>query len=412
MAPEVRYQRLLGFALGLWAMGVEVHEVIATVAAWSTFTLVLWKAPRFDWSRWWPLAAMLAWALVVPALWGRAPTMTGLARLSDWLLLPAAAMAVTKVSDRSLPRIGLVAGAVLLVSCSVAASQFFGLWPRSASLAWLSWARLPFARMDETVPGRVDRFMAGGLLLHRLKFANVGAVFTVLAVCASVRAPPYRRVFLGIAIIAIPCVLIFPHARAAAVALMAGMILALVLGSKDRRIALVAVATLVVIAGLIMLAVPSVRERFAAGFSSEGVNEREIITASGLSAIARHPLTGEGIGRFKPSLYAPADAPTAVLEHQGKAHNQFVSLAAEAGLPAAIFMIALLLRLGMTAWHARPTGVPLLATLTVFVMLCALHDPLFHVESSMACMLGLGATLGLIDRQQLARSSIAGARTS
>ncbi len=412
----MRLQRALGFTLGLWALGVQVHELFATVGAWSTFALALVifaRAPvhTIEWRRWWPLAAMLVWALVVPLLAGKLPKWSGLARLCDWLLLPAAAYAVATVSERALPRIGLLAGAVLLLSCAVAASQFFGVWPRSSALESLTWLRLPFARMDETVPGRVDRFMAGGLLLHRLKFANVGAALSVLAVAAAVRQPPYRRVFLVIAALAIPGVLIFPHARAAAVALLAGTVVAVVTGSANRRLAWGVTAGLGVLVALILVAVPSVRERFATGLSSEGVNEREIITHSGLTAVEHHPLTGEGLGRFKPSLYAPPDAPVAVLEHQGKAHNQFVSLAAEAGLPAAVALLGFLLVLAVTAWRG-PCGSALLAVLTVFVLLCLLHDPLFHAESSMAFMLTIGGALGLIDRRRAALSSTVDARTS
>ena len=131
-----------------------------------------------------------------------------------------------------------------------------------------------------------------------------------------------------------------------------------------------------------------------------------------MAAIRFHPFVGVGLGRFKPSLYAPPDAPPAVLEHQGKAHNQFVSLAAEVGVPAALALIAFLLSLAVKAWRARPSGVALLGVLTVFVLLCLLHDPLFHAESSLAFMLALGAGLGLIERRQAEASSTAAARSS
>ncbi len=399
----VRLQQALAITLCVWAVGVELHEGIAAFGAWSTVALVLICArivrPTIEWSRWWPLGAMLGLAVFAPMFGGRLPTATGLARLSDWLLLPAAAFAVTQVSGRSLPRIGLIVSAVLLVSCAVAATQYFGLWPRSSAFESLRWANLPFNRMDEMVPGRADRFMAGGLLLHRLKFAHTGALAGTLLVAAAMTKTPYRIVFAVTAALAIPAIIVFPHARTAAVALVAGC--TVVLLAIDRRVAVIAVPGLLVAVVVLLWAMPSVRERFAMGLSSEGQHEREVITQSGLTAISLHPLTGEGAGRFSPGLYAPADAPIPVLEHKGKAHNQFISVAVEAGIPAAMLLIVFLFGLARIAWRHRPTSIPLLATLIVFVLLCLLHDPLYQPGPAMGIMLALGGTLGLIDRQRV-----------
>jgi len=403
----VRLQQILAFTLGVWAVGVLTHEGLATVGAWSTMFFVLISArivrPTIEWSRWWPLVAMLVLAVLAPPLLeAQYPTPTGLARLSDWLLLPAAAFAVTQVSERSLPRIGLIASAVLLLSCAIAATQYFGIWPRAASFESLNWANLPFNRMDELVPGRTDRFMAGGLLLHRIKFAHTGALAGTLLVAAAMTRTPYRVVFAVAAAMAVPAVIVFPHARTAAVALIAGC--AVVALALDRRIALIALPALAVVIAVLLWAMPSVRDRFVLGLTSEGQHEREIITQSGLTAIARHPLGGEGAGRFSPGLYAPPDAPMAVKELKGKAHNQLISVAAEAGIPAAVLLVIFLAVLTRIAWRNRPVGVPLLAMLTVFVLLGLLHDPLFQPGPAMGIMLVLGATLGLIDRS---RSTIA-----
>lgn len=398
----VRLQQALAATLGVWAVGVVLHEGIAAFGAWSTVALVLVSArivrPNIEWSRWWALIAMLALAVLAPMIGGRLPTATGLARLSDWLLLPAAAFAVTQVSGRSLPRIGLIASAVLLVSCAVAATQYFGVWPRSSAFESLSWANLPFNRMDEMVPGRTDRFMAGGVLLHRLKFAHTGALAGTLLVAAALMKTPYRIVFAVAALVAVPAIIVFPHARTAAVALVAGCVVVVL--AIDRRVALIAVPSLLITVVVLLWAMPSVRERFETGLSSEGQHEREVITQSGLTAISMHPLTGEGAGRFSPGMYAPADAPIPVLELKGKAHNQFISVAVEAGIPAAILLIVFLLGLTRIAWRNRPTSIPLLASLTVFVLLCMLHDPLYQPGPAMGIMLVLGSTLGLVDRQR------------
>ncbi len=412
-------QQLLGAMLGLWAVGAQAHELMSTIGAWATAALTLVAAFKLkakpDFKIWWPLAAFIACQLICPLLGGAWPTATGFARLSDWLLVPVAAFAVVHVSDRALPRIGLAAAAVLLISCVVAAAQYFGIWPRSQAFASLEWAKLPFYRMDETVPGREDRFMAGGLLLHRLKFANTATLTCVLLVTAAVLKPPYRRVFMAAALLAIPAVVIFPHARAAAVAMVVACLIVIALGLPSRRLA-VGVTTGLALGVLLLVGlVSSVRERFAEGLTFEGISEREIITRSGLEAIRAHPFTGEGLGRFRPSLYAPPDSPPAVLEHQGKAHNQFVTIAAEAGLPSALMFVVGLLVLSHRGWQARSgAGLALLGTLALFVGLCLMHDPLFHPGPAMAFMLALGGTAGLIERQRLApaAASIADARTS
>ncbi len=409
--PPVRLQQALALGLGVWAVGVQVHELLATVGAWGTVLAALlsvgavkpFATPEQRLAavrRWWPLAGLLAWALVVPwAFGGHSPKPSSVARLFDWLLVPAAAFAVASVSDRALPRIGLGAGLVLLISCAVAATQHFGVWPRSSAFAHWAWLRLPFERMDETVPGRTDRFMAGGLLLHRLKFANVSAAAVVLFTCASVARSAYRRVFWGVLAFALPAVVVLPHARAAAVAMVAACAVAVFFSAPNRRVAWLASAGVATAALAVVLVVPSARERFVDGFTSEGTNEREIIVKSGLTAVRLHPLAGEGLGYFRPALYAPPDAPTAVLEHQGKAHNQFVSLAAEAGVPATLFLVVMLGGWGVLAWRNRHAyGVPLLSTLTLLVLLCLLHDPLFHAESSMALMFAVGVSLGVIAR--------------
>ncbi len=51
---------------------------------------------------------------------------------------------------------------------------------------------LSFEQVYELVPGSTDRFMGGGLLLHRLRFANVTAALTVLAAAGAFQLPQGR----------------------------------------------------------------------------------------------------------------------------------------------------------------------------------------------------------------------------
>lgn len=410
---QSRTATLLGVTLGLWAVGVQVNELLATVGAWGTFlatALLVWQQRA---QPWWPaliprgvaraLALFLGLALALPLLAGFTPSGTGFARLADWLLLPAAAVAVARLPARALGRIGAAAAVTALVSTALAGLQHVGAWPAREAFAPLAWTRLHFERVYETVPGRDDRFMGAGLLFHRLKYANVTAVFCVLAAAAALLLPEARRrlrlLLGGAALVGLVGVALFPHARAATVALVAALAVTWVLAARNRTRALLGAGALVVAVALAVLVVPSLRTRFASSLTTEGSGDRAGLTAAGLNAVAQHPLTGVGLGRFRPGLYADPGASAAVLEHQGKAHDQFVTLAAEAGAPSALALLAFLALLAAALWRSRPAGIAGLGVLTLFVLLCLLHDPLFHAESSLALMLALGGTLGLTRRQ-------------
>jgi hypothetical protein len=390
----------LPWALGLWAVGVQVHELLATVGAWLTFALTLPLLERRDAKTWAAVGGLVAWCLVVPTL-GHFPTGTGVARALDFLLIPAAAIAVSSLDGAALTRVGYAAATALVVSTVVAGLQHVGFWPGLATLEPLAWTHLPFSRVYETVPGRDDRFMAGGLLLHRLKFANVTAVACVVGAYVVQRRVPSWRLFAVATLVGLVGVSIFPHARAASVAVVLSMAVVWVAAAANRvRAALGALALVGLSAGLVLVS-PSVRARFEQSWSSEGSGERRSITQGGLNAIASAPVGGVGLGRFRPGLFLPDDAPAQAREHPGKAHDQFITLAAEAGLPAAAWLIALLVTWLVLGLRRLPGGALLVGGVTLFALLGLLHDPLFHAESSFALMLLLGAGLGALRRLQV-----------
>jgi O-antigen ligase len=322
--------------------------------------------------RWWPLGAFVGWGLVVPLLAGQLPSGAGAARLCDWLLVPVAAVAVTRV--RSLAPVAVAAAVTCLLSCFVAALQHFGVWPPLETFAPLAFTKIPFHRVYE--PTGDGRFMAGGLTFHRLKFANVTAMVIIVA------AAHWRQGrAAALATIGFVSVAVFPAARAAAAALA----LSLATLIRPRWIA----------AGLLGVVA-------LAGLWQRPGGERLELLQSGLNAVAAHPLAGTGLGRFKPADYAQLGAPAQVMEHAGKAHNQLVTLAAEGGVVhAALFVVLLawLLRqlLKTPPSAARGAG---LAGLVFFALLSLLHDPLFHAIASQALVLLLGGALGLSRRRE------------
>ena len=105
-----------------------------------------------------------------------------------------------------------------------------------------------------------------------------------------------------------------------------------------------------------------------------------------MRALETHPLVGVGAGQFAPWKYATAETPKEVIDNPGNAHNQFLSVAIEGGVPCAILFIVLLVAL---ARKAQPAG---LAVLAFFVLLSLAHDPLFHPEFTLALALALGVS--------------------
>jgi O-antigen ligase len=380
-------------------VGVQVHELPATVGAWATAVLGLVAAwPVQAWRRWGLLLGFVGVAALAPLLGGHLPTGTGVARLADWLLIPAAAFAVATASFRALERIGVAAAVALLVSVGLAALQHFGRWPDPEAFAPLARLNLGLDRVYETVPGRGDRFMAGGLLLHRLKFANVTAAVVTAGAAAFAWRVPHWRFFSGAAAAGLVGVTWFPHARAASAAVVGAVVVTWVCGARDRRRAVLGAVGLVLAVLLFVVTVPSLRARFSTSLSAEGSGERGAITAAGLEAIRRAPLTGVGLDRFRPGLFTPPDAPAQAREHRGKAHDQFVTVAAEAGVPAALLMLLALVSWARRGLAALPGGALAVGAVVLFVLLAVLHDPLFHPESSLSLMLLLGAGLGAVER--------------
>jgi O-antigen ligase len=385
----------------LWGTGVLCQETLATlgivfVALGGAVDLArrgvkpAWTAGR----GYWPLWLFVTLALVMPLLSGFWPTATGLGRLSDWVMIPIGAWALGTVSPRRRATLAITCAAVFLVSCTVAGFQHFGFWPNEAFFAPLAWTRLPFYRVYETVPGAPERFMGGGLIFHRLKFAHVGGI-AVLAACGLGLRPSGRARALGLATAAFgfAAVFLFPYARAATAALAGGLLVTVALSLRNRRWGLSLGGGVLAIALLIVAADGPLRARFVSGLTASGSGDRNLLLESGVSAVLAHPLTGVGLGRFRPSLFAPPGSPAHVLAQPGKAHNEFLSMAAETGLIGALAFVFLLLWLFRRMKPAEPFGPTALGVLTYFVLLSQVHDPLFQAPFSMALALGLCAGL-------------------
>lgn len=402
-ATSARLGPLLALSLGLFAVGVQVHELFATIGGWLTVVFAgSVVARRPDWrgelAAWWPLGAYVGWSLLGPLFFSAPPTGSGVARVMDALFLPATAWAVAALPERALHRVGLVASAALIVSCAVAGAQFLGLWPSREAFSGLEALHLSFDRVYEPVPGNEQRFMGGGLLLHRLRFANVTGALTVLAAAGALRLEQRRQWLAVVAVVGLVSVSVFPHARAATVSLVLALLVVAGVGAARRRLALAVGGAIVLVAGLVVALVPSVRTRFSAGLEGDAASDRSLLLGAGVRALQQEPLAGVGLGRFKPVNWVSPEAPESVRTHQGKSHDQFLTIAAEAGVPALALFLAVLALVAASAVKRLPASTGALGVLVFFVSLSALHDPLFHPESSMALFGALGAGLGLSRR--------------
>lgn len=382
-------------SLTLWAIGVQTHEALCTVgmaALVVSFLPDVTKLTRSVVLAWWPLLAFIAWSLVAPTLGGNPPDGTGVARTLDWLSIPFAAAAFSALTEAQRTRFVQLTAGTLALSCLVAGLQHFGWWPPESAFASLAWLRIPFNRVYEPISEGATRFMGGGLLFHRLKFSHVSGLalvgLVVVASRAKQRAPWFA--LLGFGLVA---VWLFPYARMGAVAATIGVGVAVLLSSQHRRRAVLVLGTMGLAGALLVVSVEPLRARFAAGLTDQGSGQRTQHLAAGLEAIRQHPVVGVGPGQFRPSRFGGPDMAEHVKDNPGKAHNQFISIAAETGIPGALGFVALLGWLVVRARRANGEWVLAAGAVAQFVVLSLVHDPLFQVPYSLALVLCLGCGL-------------------
>lgn len=393
-------ERLATFRFGalvFWAIGVQTHEVLGTVGlgllVLSFVPAILgWKTARADLGEWWPVFAFIGWALLAPTFAGHPPTGSGAARTLDWATVPLVAATGTALDARRWQQLTFVALGTLALSGAVAGFQHLGWWPPESAFASLQWADVPFSRVYEPI-GDSGRFMGGGLLFHRLKFSHVSGLLVVAAVVAARHFTGRSRVAAALlGAFGFLAVWLFPYARMGAVAMTLAAGFTLVLVSPSPRKALLASAGLGLVGLVALLAIAPLRERFAAGLTDQGSGQRTQHLAAGVEAVRQYPLTGVGPGRFRPSLFGGPEMAEHVRDNPGKAHNQFLSMAAETGVVGGLGFLGMLVWLALRA-RGRPLAALTLGALALFGVLSLAHDPLFQAPFSMALVLVVG--LGL-----------------
>lgn len=383
------------FALTLWAVGVQAHEALGTVGLALLAVSSIPELKRVALREWWPVLAFIGWALLAPTIGGNPPDGTGVARVFDWLAVPFAALAFSELDEVRRRRFVWAVAGTFALSCVLAGLQYFGAWPKEEAFAGLAFLHVPFHRVYEPVAEGATRYMGGGLLFHRLKFAHVSGLVLVGLTALGAR----DRKVLALVLAGLGAVWLFPYARMGAVAAGVGVAVTGWLSSQNPRRAGMVIAGLGLVGVLAVLAVEPLRARFIAGLTDQGSGQRTQHLSAGLEAIRQHPFVGVGPGQFRPSRFGGPDMAEHVRDNPGKAHNQFVSMAAETGLIGGLGFVALL---GWLAWRARkaPWGAVTLGALAQFGVLSLVHDPLFQAPYSMGLVLILG--LGLAVERPLA----------
>jgi O-antigen ligase len=393
-------QRWRFAALVFWAVGVQTHEVLAT-AAFAMLVLsflpslrnhVLARTLEQEVSAWRPVLGFIAWSLLAPTIAGQFPDGTGLARTLDWVTIPLIAAAASDFTPRQWTTLTLVTLGTLGLSSLVAGLQHFGVWPPLSSFASLEWMRIPFSRVYEPIADS-GRFMGGGLLFHRLKFGHVSGLAVVGAVVAARSLHgPARVAAIALGTFGFIAVWVFPYARMGAVSmtLAVGLTVALVSVSPVRALAICAALGLVGIAAVLSIA--PLRDRFASALTDQGSGQRTQHLSAGVEAVRQHPFVGIGPGQFRPSKFSDPTMAEHVKDNPGKAHNQYLSMAAETGIPGALIFVGMLIWLAVIARH-RPYGALTQGAIAFFGVLSLAHDPLFQAPVSMALILAIG--LGL-----------------
>ncbi len=401
--PRRRRWPALGAMLGLLLLvvGVQASEAVASAGlaltvmavladAWPRRREIAWRGALAKW-RW--LILFCGWALVAPAFAGHAPTGTGVGRLFDFIALPALVLAFDLADERWRRRLVWTGAGVLVASCLFTALQHFGLVPSVVWMRHLAFFGTNTDRVYQAEPGNPGRFLGGGLLFHRLKFAHVSGFAILFCAAVAVRERGrHRWIALALGSFALVSIIAFALVRAASVAAFVGAALVVLLTQANRRRAWLASSGAGVLALSLIVAAAPIRKRFSSSLSEAGSGDRPLILESGLRALESSPVVGLGLGRFRLGDWVPPNAPREI-PRAGKAHNQFLTFAIETGVPGALLFIALLvsvaLRLAPTTWR----GAFGLAALLYFALLSMLHDPLFHAPVSMAFVLALGWAL-------------------
>lgn len=176
-----------------------------------------------------------------------------------------------------------------------------------------------------------------------------------------------------------------------------------ILALRDRRILLAAMGVVAVFVVAVSVE-PALSARFARIFQPELNLDRLQLWQTSLRMLADRPLLGFGAGVF-PYVYPEYSAPGALYDQYAFAHNIFLQLALDGGIPTLAVFIALVVetvRRGMRLWRrAEPAFWGLLPAFAGVMVHQQVDLPVYgiHIGGGFWALAGLIAVLG--DAQRL-----------
>src|SRR5262249_52514347 len=145
--------------------------------------------------------------------------------------------------------------------------------------------------------------------------------------------------------------------------------------SPRPAVGMVTAFLLLIGVGVGVFSSPTLRERFESSWTPEGSGDRAALWRTGLRAVAAHPVVGLGLGRFHPSDFSPPGLRVHDAAEAVKAHDQYLTVAAETGLPGAALFVLFLLWVAFRLSSGTAPGASGLGALLFFALLSIAHDP-------------------------------------
>ncbi len=265
----------------------------------------------------WPVAAFLAWS-GVSLIWSDGVRIGAVTLAAFYLPFGLLALSVARLpwKRRWLTALGVQLGVMALAFAGIGVYQWATrdvFWnPRVIT----SNAYAPYFRVNSIFwdPSIYGRFLAVAILV-----ALVVALYGVRRYAFAAAA----------AIVALWVGLLFSFSQSSFVALIVGVLGAVVLAWSRRAVAMLAAAALVLLAAGFV--VPSVRAEILDN-TDRATGGRSKLVSEGLQIAADHPLGGVGLGGFK-RAYGKRVGFTAADPKRAASHNTPVSVAAETGVP-------------------------------------------------------------------------------
>lgn len=351
----------------------------------------------------WPVLVLLAMALVgawrSEYLWLTVPKLAGLTLgVLTFAAIVATATSVSRVRLLALLylALGLATVAVAVLSGPAWKGLGYGL------LYNLAHATVPRVM---TLPGAEEGINPNALGVTTLFFLPV---FAALA-CpwpsprqvdrrprfVTIAAKLARRALFGALALALLGILLLSQSRTSWVS--AGLTLTILLSVRFRTVAVLAA---VIAAGATVAmcrvgpadAVSSVLVKLnpIIGYFSSG--DRSVIWRFALHAIREHPVAGVGFGAFREVIHSISIGGVMYPEPVPHAHNTFLQVALDTGIPGALAYVALLVTAGYMIWQVhRRAQDPTIKSLCLGLAGALLATHLFGITDAIA----LGAKVGL-----------------